>query len=67
MVQVKWQHKVPGCQVLAALSLGPPAVVYEAETCWYTLHTLPEGEFRPAWETLKQGDWVPFEGVGKAC
>lgn len=65
MYQVRWQHRLPGSPGLAALHLSQPALVFEAETCWYSLHPVPDGEFRPPWETLQDGDWVPFGGI--AC
>jgi hypothetical protein len=61
--QVKWQHKVPSGAGLAALGLPRPELVFEAETCWYTLHSIPASEFKPEWERLQDGDWVPFDGL----
>lgn len=64
MYQVRWQHRVPAAGSLTELHLSPPTLVFEAETCWYSLHAVPVGEeFRPPWETLQDGDWVPFGGL----
>ena len=65
MVQVKWQHRVPVAPELARLGLAAPSLTYEAETCWYTLHSVPDG-FGPRWEVLEDGSWVPLKHAPRA-